>query len=186
MSQRHEIVSSTTPFTGGFFSVNVDEIRLPNGRVTKREYVKHPGAAAVVAVRGDEVLLVTQNRHAVGEDLLEIPAGKLDVEGETPAECASRELIEETGYRAGSLVPLGSFHSSPGFTDETFHLFLATGLESVAPPPADDDGEPLIISWLPMADAVAALSDGRIVDAKSAVGIALVRLRDAVQESPAP
>lgn len=191
MSPGHEIVSSASPFRGGFFQVEVDEIRLPNGRVTKREYVLHPGAAAVVPLRGrpqdgQEVLLVRQNRHAVGDDLLEIPAGKLDVDGETPEQCASRELIEETGFRAGRLVALGRFFSSPGFTDEAFHLFLATDLEPVAPPPEDDDGEPIAAAWLDLDDAVAALGDGRIVDAKSAIGIALARLRQAGQEHTAP
>ena len=183
MSPGHEVVSRTSPFRGGFFQVEVDEIRLPSGRVTKREYVLHPGAAAVVPLRrrpegGSEVLLVRQNRHAVADDLLEIPAGKLDVDGETPEECAGRELLEETGFRAGTLVPLGSFFSSPGFTDEMFHLFLATDLEAVAPPPEDDDGEPIAAAWLDLDDAVTALGDGRIIDAKSAIGIALVRLAE--------
>src|SRR5439155_817750 len=95
----------------------------PDGRLAEIiELPGHPGAAAVVPLKGGAVLLVRQNRHAVGSDLLEIPAGKLDVPGEDPADCARRELKEETGYEAGVLEALGVFYSSPGFTDERFHL----------------------------------------------------------------
>jgi ADP-ribose pyrophosphatase len=177
VSNQHEILSSETPYRGGFFTVVVDRIRLPNGRETKREYVLHPGAAAVVPVRDSSVLLVRQNRHAVGADLLEIPAGKLDVAGEEPAACADRELLEETGYRAGRLEPLGDFYASPGFTDERFHLFLATDLQQEGPAPTHDEGEPISTEWLGLDEAVAAVQDGRISDSKSALGIVLAKLR---------
>ncbi|HEU5001731.1 MAG TPA: NUDIX hydrolase [Actinomycetota bacterium] len=170
----HEVVESATPFTGGFFSVVVDRIRLPDGHITNRDYVRHPGAAAVVPVLGDEVLLVRQNRHAVGRDLLEIPAGKLDVDGEPPELCARRELEEETGYQADEWAPLGAFYSSPGFTDERFHLYVARTLRRVAPPPETDHGEPIAIEWVAMAEALAALRDGSIVDSKTVIGLLLV------------
>lgn len=170
---QHEVLDSQVPYQGGFFRVVVDTIRLPGGRVTKREYIRHPGAAAVVAVDDGAVLLVRQNRHAVGDDLLEIPAGKLDVPGESPVDCARRELAEETGYGAGSLAPLGAFWVSPGLTDELCHLFLATGLASDGPAPDHDDGEPITVVWLPLQEAVAAIGS-RIVDAKTALGIALL------------
>lgn len=176
---QHEVLDSQVPYQGGFFSVVVDTIRLPGGRVTKREYIRHPGAAAVVAIEDGSVLLVRQNRHAVGEDLLEIPAGKLDVPGESPVDCARRELTEETGYEAGSLAPLGAFWTSPGLTDERCHLFLATGLVPEGPVPDHDDGEPITIEWLPVSDAVAVIGT-RIVDMKTALGIALL------QASPDP
>ncbi len=118
MSTNHEVIESKSPYRGSFFSVQVDRIRLPNGREANREFVRHPGAAAVVPLKDGAVLLVRQTRYAVGSDLLEIPAGKLDVPGEDPADCARRELKEETGYEAGVLEALGVFYSSPGFTDE--------------------------------------------------------------------
>jgi ADP-ribose pyrophosphatase len=151
---------------------------LPDGRETTREIVRHPGAAAVVPLKDGAVLLVKQNRHAVGADLLEIPAGKLDVPGEDPVECARRELREETGYVAGTLESLGAFYSSPGFTDERYYLYLATELEQVDPVPDHDNGEPISAEWLRLDAAVDAVTSGRIVDAKTALGLLLVRLKD--------
>jgi len=180
---QHEVLNSQVPYQGGFFRVVVDTIRLPGGRVTKREYIRHPGAAAVVAVGGGSVLLVRQNRHAVGDDLLEIPAGKLDMPGESPMDCARRELAEETGYGAGSLAPLGAFWVSPGLTDERCHLFLATEVVADSAAPDNDDGEPIAVEWLPLGEAVAAIGT-RIVDAKTALGIALVQA--GVQVGPDP
>jgi ADP-ribose pyrophosphatase len=177
VSADHEVLESSTPYAGGFFRVVVDRIRLSGGRTTTRETVRHPGAAAVVAVREGAVLLVRQNRHAVGADLLEIPAGKLDAPGEGPAACAARELEEETGYRAGALEAMGVFYSSPGFTDERFHLFLATGLEPSGPPPDHDGDEPIATEWLPLDEAVEAIGNGGIVDSKTALGILLATLR---------
>lgn len=170
----HAVVESTTAFAGGFFTVVVDKIRLPDGHITNRDYVRHPGAAAVVPVLGDEVLLVRQNRHAIGSDLLEIPAGKLDVEGEPPEECARRELEEETGYQADDWVALGAFYTSPGFTDERFHLYLARGLRVVAPPPETDHGEPIAIEWVAMEQALAGVASGEITDSKTVIGLLLV------------
>ena len=178
MSTNHELIESQLPYQGSFFSVHVDRIRLPNGREATREFVRHPGAAAIVPLREDEVLLVRQNRHAVGADLLEIPAGKLDVPGEDPLDCARRELREETGFVAGMLESLGVFYSSPGFTDERFYLYLATELDQVGPVPEHDGGEPISIEWLRLDAAVDAATTGKIVDAKTALGLVLARLRD--------
>lgn len=179
MLGNHELLGESSPYEGGFFKVVVDTIRLPSGQEALREYVLHPGASAVVAVRDGMALLVRQNRHAIGSDLLEIVAGKLDVAGETPEGCAHRELEEETGYRAGRLEPLGTFYSSPGFTDERFHLFLATELEQVAPTPETDAGEPISTEWLALDEAVDAVVGGRILDGKTALGLVLARLRGA-------
>jgi ADP-ribose pyrophosphatase len=177
VSTNHEVLDSRTPWEGGFFSVHVDTIRLPNGAESRREFVRHPGAAAVVPVAEGSVLLVRQNRHAVGSDLLEIPAGKLDVPGEDPLECARRELREETGFEAGAFESLGVFYTSPGFTDERFYLYVATDLHQVAPAPEEDGGEPISIEWLRLDDAAHAVATGTIVDAKTALGLALVQLR---------
>jgi ADP-ribose pyrophosphatase len=132
----------------------------------------------VVPLSDGAVLLVRQNRHAVGADLLEIPAGKLDVPGEDPLECAQRELKEETGYVAGTFESLGVFYSSPGFTDERFYLYLATELEQVAPAPEHDGGEPISAEWLRLDAAVDAVTTGKIVDGKTALGLVLARLKD--------
>lgn len=154
--------SSLEVFQGKLIRVAVEQ--WPNGR---REVVHHPGACAVVAlIPGGEVLLVRQFREAVRQELLEIPAGIYDVEGEDPAGCAVRELLEETGYRATELQPLGSVLSSPGFTDERIDLFLARAEE--AGPPAE---EGIALVPMPFADALAAVADGRITDAKTMCGL---------------
>lgn len=177
MLGNHEVADSTSPYQGSFFRVMVETIRLPSGDEAVREFVLHPGASAVVAIRDGSVLLVRQNRHACGTDLLEIVAGKLDVAGETPEECAHRELEEETGFRAGTLEPLGVFYTSPGFTNERFHLYMATDLEQVAPSPETDGGEPISTEWLPLDQALDAVMRGRILDGKTALGLSLARLR---------
>jgi ADP-ribose pyrophosphatase len=138
-----------------------------------REVVRHPGACAVVALtpQGD-VLLVRQYRQAIRRELIEIPAGIFDVEGEDPAGCAVRELLEATGYRVTELEPLGTIHSSPGFTDERLELFVAR---------AEREGEPsehgVEMLRMPFAAAVAAAEDGRITDAKSVAGLLLAKAR---------
>src|SRR5919198_4493458 len=132
MSGPIDVVGSQTVFRGRLLEVMVDHVRLPGGRETTWESVHHPGAAAVIPVASDgRVILVRQTRHTVGLRLLEVPAGKLDRGGEEPADCAPRELVEETGYRCRSLIKLGTMLSSPGFSDERIHLFLATDLTFV-------------------------------------------------------
>jgi ADP-ribose pyrophosphatase len=135
-----------------------------------RETVRHPGSCAVVAITpSGDVLLVRQMREAVGETLLEIPAGIMDVEGEGAAACAARELIEETGHRAIGLEPLGRSLSSPGFTDEVVELFLARA----TPEPEAAPEEGIGTVRMTLSDAVAAVRDGRIADAKTALGLLL-------------
>ena len=174
MSGPIDVLESRTVFRGSLLEVVVDRVRLPDGREATWEIVHHPGAAAVVPVAADgSVLLVRQSRHTVTTRLLELPAGKLDHDGEDPADCARRELVEETGYRCGSLVGLGSVLASPGFSDERIHLFLATDLTLVGRPEVTDEGDDIEIEWVPMADAERAVREGRIEDAKTALGILL-------------
>lgn len=110
----------------------VERVALPDGREASRELVLHPGGVAILPIMPDgRILLVRQYRHAVGKSLWEIPAGKLDVDGETPCECAARELREETGYEAAEWEELFTFYTSPGFTDEAITLFRARGLRQV-------------------------------------------------------
>ncbi|MFN2543953.1 MAG: NUDIX hydrolase [Actinomycetota bacterium] len=132
-----------------------------------REIVQHPGAAAMVAFDGDDVILIRQLRQAIRAETLEIPAGILDREGESPRACAERELLEETGYRATGVDRLGMVHTSLGFTNERIELFICS---------AEREGEPedgITVERMPFADALAAVHDGRITDAKSAVALLL-------------
>ena len=156
-------------YRGRTFNVDVDRVRLPNGREMELELVHHRGAAAVVPVLEDgTVLLVRQYRYATGGWLLEIPAGKLDG-GESPETCAAREAEEEVGYRPGKLEPLGWIWTSPGFADEKIWLYLATDLQ-VATQGLEDD-EVLSIEKMPLAEAVEKAFRGEIQDAKSAVAL---------------
>jgi ADP-ribose pyrophosphatase len=133
------------------------------------QIVRHPGGAAVLPVHGDgTVSLISQFRPAVAARLLELPAGRLDPE-ETPDLCARRELMEETGLRAETLVPLGKIYSSPGVFDEVIHLYAAVGIEQGEPAPEDD--EEIDVVRLPLAEALAMVQDGRISDAKTVAAL---------------
>jgi len=181
MSGPIDVVESQVVFRGRLLEVVVDRVRFPDGRETTWESVHHPGAAAVVPVASDgRVILVRQTRHTVGSRLLEVPAGKLDRDGEEPADCARRELVEETGYRCRSLVRLGTMLASPGFSDERIHLFLATDLTFVGRPDGTDEGDDIEIEWMPLADAERAVRDGRIEDGKTALCILLAAGHEAV------
>jgi ADP-ribose pyrophosphatase len=118
-----------TVYSGRLVDVRVERFRHADGEVVSREVVRHRGAVGIVAHDEEVVWLVRQPREAVGEeDLLEIPAGRLDVEGEAPEAAARRELAEETGRAARTLEPILTYYSSAGFSDERVHLFLATDL----------------------------------------------------------
>jgi 8-oxo-dGTP pyrophosphatase MutT (NUDIX family) len=151
-------------FRGRLVSVEVREGRY-------REVVHHPGSCAAVALHGDDVVLVRQYRDAVGEELLEIPAGTRDLEGEDVSDCAAREVAEETGYRVVSIEPLARIYMSPGFLDEAIDLFVARVQ------PGGSPEEAIQVVRMPLAEAADAVRDGRIRDAKSAVGILLVAER---------
>ena len=160
-------------YAGRILALGLERHRLPDGREAEFEIVRHPGGAAVLPLLADDrVLLIRQFRPAAGGEVLEIPAGRLEP-GETPAVCARRELAEEVGYRAGSLVPLGSTLSSIGFCDERIALFLARQLEAVgAAPEADEFIEPVCFT---VAEALAAVANGTIVDAKTQLALLLAR-----------
>ena len=159
---------STHAWTGRRIRVRVDEVARSDGHRTTREIVEHPGAVAMLAWDGKRLALVRQWRHATGQMLLEIPAGTLEP-GEPPAETARRELAEEVGLAATAWVEGPRFYTAPGFCTELMHLYLATGLSEAT---AEADADELIArSWLALPDAIAAIDDGRIIDAKSIVGI---------------
>ena len=161
-------VSTTRPWTGERIRVRVDQVERDDGHRATREVVEHPGAVAVLAWDGERLATVTQWRHATGRALLEIPAGTLEPD-EPPADTARRELAEECGLAAGRWVEGPRFYTAPGFCTELMHLYLATDLTD-APSVADED-EVLEAGWMTLAEAEAAVEDGRIMDAKTIAAI---------------
>ena len=159
------VIERREVFSGRVVRLVVERIVLPNGRVADIEIVRHSGAVAVVALDArDDVILVRQYRHATGDWLLEVPAGKLDP-GEDPLDCVARELEEETGFRPGRIESLGAIGPTPGFSDEKIWLYLATELE-VGRQRLEED-EVLTLVRMPWSEALAAARDGRIRDGKS-------------------
>ena len=149
----------------------------PDGDLMSRDIVHHRGAVAVVAVDGDEIVLLRQYRTPVEGDVLEIPAGTRDVGGEDPADTARRELAEEAGLACDSLEELGTFFNSPGFCDELSHLFLATGLRPVPREPDGAEEEWMTIERVSLEEAEAMIDRGEIRDAKTIIGVLLALRR---------
>jgi NTP pyrophosphohydrolases including oxidative damage repair enzymes len=175
-----EIVSSDLVYEGRVWDVRSDTVRYGDGEIV-RQYVDHPGAAAIVAMDEDErVLLIQQYRHPIRHRDWEIPAGLLDVAGESPLESAVRELAEEADLEASSWEPLVSIFTTPGGNDEVVHLFLARGLSPLAEAHVRVDEEADIrVEWVPLTDAVAGVLAGRLRNGILAVGVltAAERLR---------
>lgn len=166
-------ISSENVFDGVLLHVKRDEIELPNGHKTVREWIKHPGASAVIPLLPDnEIILVRQFRYPIGKVTLEIPAGKLDVVGEDPIECAKRELSEETGYTAGKIWKLTTIATTVGFSDEYIHLYAATDLTAGEIHP--DSDEFINVVKMPLTAALQMVETGKIFDSKSAVAILLL------------
>jgi len=156
-------------YKGAMIEVVTEDVSLPNGRRVPLDLVRHPGAAAVVPfLDDDQVLLIRQYRYAAGGEILEVPAGKLDA-GEAPALCATRELEEETGYRAGRLEHLATIWTTPGFTDERIHLFAAFDLTAGTQDLQPDEMIELVP--MPIDEALAAIWRGELPDAKSALAL---------------
>lgn len=156
-------------FAGRIIHLHRDSVLLPNGQESIREIVKVPPAVAVVAIQAQDLLLVRQYRYALGQTVLEIPAGRLDPQ-EAPAAGAERELREETGFRT-NLEPLGSFLMSVGYSDEMIHFFL--GKDLVWDPLPLDAGEFLEVERIPWSEAVILAQQGKFPDGKTALGILL-------------
>lgn len=164
-----EVVDTSVAYDGALLRVRVDTIRMDGGVIVRREIIEHPGAVCMLPVTGDgAILLVTQYRHAAGRRLLELPAGTLEP-GETPHDTAIRECQEEVGMRPRSVEPAGGFYVAPGYTTEYIHLFECRDLEQ-APLDGDADEDIEVVSLQPQ-EALTAIEDGRIVDAKTIVGI---------------
>ncbi len=165
----HEgIRSEELAWEGAIFDVSKLEVELPNGRLARRDIVRHPGAAAVVALtENGKIALVRQYRTALDRVTVEIPAGKLDP-GEDPLDCARRELTEETGFSAGRIAYLTTIATSAGFADELIHIYLATQLSFEGADP--DDDEFINVDLVPLSELIDAVLDGKIEDAKTVVG----------------
>ena len=171
----------------GFSTVRIDELDGPDGPFT-REVVEHPDAVAIVALDdAGRVATVRQYRHPLGRDLLELPAGTLDVAGEAPEAAAHRELAEEVGLAADALIPLGVMWTSAGWSDERTLLYLAPRPRPAAAPDgfvAADEEAVMAVEWHPLADLLSAARSGDIEDAKTAVGVVRAAARLAGDASP--
>jgi len=166
---KEEKIFGEEAFRGRFLRVQRDLVRLPDGSRTEREYIRHPGAVAIVALTdAGEVVLERQHRYALRRDFIEIPAGKVDP-GEPHLATAKRELLEETGYAAAQWTYLGLIHNAIGYSDEGIELWLASGLQKREA--KLDAGEFLEVFTLPFAEALAMAADGRISDVKTIIGL---------------
>jgi ADP-ribose pyrophosphatase len=167
-------VSTRRAYSGKVISLDVDTVRFPDGSTGELEMVRHPGASAIVPFLSDprgpdpQLMLIRQYRYAALQELYEIPAGRLEPD-ESPAVCAARELQEETGCTAATLEHMHTMYTTPGFTDEKIHLFLAYDLtRGEAMREAD---EFISVEVVPLTVALEMIRDGRIMDAKTALGI---------------
>lgn len=170
-----EPIDETLVHDGRVIRLVDGRFRAPDGSIVHREIARHPGAVGVVAVVDDAVVLVRQYRAALDRDLLEIPAGKMDVVGEDPMVTAARELREEVGLEAEELVHLGSFFNTPGFCDEHSHLYLATSCHEVDDERHGVEEEAMTIERLPLDELDAAIDRGDIEDGKTMIGLLLAR-----------
>ena len=162
-------LSRQAVFSGRVLDVGLEEHLLPNGRQATFEIIRHPGGAAVLPICADgRLLLIRQYRPAIGRMIYEIPAGRLE-DDETPEDCVRRELVEETGYKAGEFISIGSLWSAVGFCDERVHLFLGVDLtETVCAPEADE-----VIELAPMTleEGLSLIDRGDIQDSKTLVAL---------------
>lgn len=167
-------VSTRRVYTGRIINLDVDTVRFPNGSVGELEMIRHPGASAVVPFLSDpagddpQVLLIRQYRYAAERYLYEIPAGRLDP-GEAPADCARRELREETGCEAQGVEHLLTMYTTPGFTDEKIHVFMAVGLTRGEV--AREADEFIEVETMLLSRALSLVQQGEIQDAKTALGL---------------
>ncbi|MGH7688146.1 MAG: NUDIX hydrolase [Gemmatimonadaceae bacterium] len=171
------MTASDRIYTGRVINLDLDTVRFPDGSLGKLEIIRHPGASAIVPILDDpqvsdpRVVLIRQYRYAAGGYLYEIPAGRLDV-GESPSDCAARELVEETGYRAARIDHLYTMFTTPGFTDERIHVFRATGLHEGTT--ARESDEFMSLEPMALSRAMELIRTGEISDAKTALAILYV------------
>jgi ADP-ribose pyrophosphatase len=172
--RRFEPLGARTVYEGRIVTLRIERYRYPDGEEVEREVIRHQGAVGIVAHDGSDLFLVRQPREVIGDpDFLEIPAGRLDVEGEAPLEAAQRELAEEIGKAAESWEHLTEYVSSVGIMDEVVHVFLATGL-SEAQAEAEHNERIEIVRW-PLADLDGAIAASR--DSKTLIGLLWLKAR---------
>ena len=173
MIVKEKTISSDRIYTGKVISLKVDTVEVDNKGYKKREIVEHPGAVAIVAITEDnKVVLVKQFRKPIEQVIWELPAGKLEI-GESPKECAIRELKEETGYSAKNLKLLHKFFTSAGFSNQKIYIFLATGLTKGEP---DFDDDEFIEKYeIDINEAQNMVIKNEIEDAKTSIGILLTK-----------
>jgi len=163
-----ETLESRLAYEGVFLKVFVDRVRCPDGHEAPREYLRHPGAVMMIPLLEDgQLVLERQYRYPLRRSLIEFPAGKIDP-GEAILECAQRELLEETGYRAREWTYLGGFHNAIGYCDEKIEIFLARGL--TLEQAAQDAGEVIEILTASLPQLLAWIRDGSVTDVKTIIG----------------
>ncbi|MBB6216649.1 ADP-ribose pyrophosphatase [Anaerosolibacter carboniphilus] len=173
MTLRENTINSKRIYEGRIISLRVDTVELPDKKYSTREIIEHPGAAVVVPITDEgKIIMVKQFRKPVEDFLIEVPAGKLD-KGEEPLLCAHRELKEETGYSSGNMQHLFTFFSSPGFANETMHLFIARDLTVGEAIP--DEDEYIEIESYELNQLIHMIFNGQIKDAKSIIAIFAVK-----------
>jgi ADP-ribose pyrophosphatase len=171
----YELIQSRKIHQGKVFSLRQDEIRLPNGEVSRLDIVDHPGAVVLLPVQEDgQILFIRQYRHSAGEEMLELPAGTLE-SGETAEACALREIREEIGMSAGEIEKVGEFFLAPGYSTELLYLYLARDLRP-DPLPGDSD-EFIQVEPLPLEQAYSMAESGQIRDGKTLAALILAQNR---------
>ena len=167
-----QAVSSETPYVGRILALRVDHVQMPGGDTATREVVEHFGAVAIAAIDDDRnIAMIYQYRHPLGRRLWELPAGLLDTRGEDPAQTAARELREEAGLAADNWRVLLDVASSPGFSDESVRIYLASELSDVGRPQGMHEEADMTLRWFPLEEAVQMAMSGEIVNATAAAGV---------------
>lgn len=170
-------------YDGRVISLQVEDVELPNGKTSKREIIKHPGAVAILPITDEgKIVMVEQYRKALERTLVEIPAGKLE-RGEDPKHCAQRELEEETGYVCEKLDWLISFYTSPGFADEIVHLYVATGLTKKENAASLDEDEFVNLLEISLSEAKQYIEEQKIYDAKTAFAVQYLELKESLKNT---
>jgi len=174
-------IKSEEIFSGRIISLHLQDVELPNGKQSKREIIKHPGAVAIIAVTDEnKVVMVEQYRKALERTIVEIPAGKLE-KGENPEYCARRELEEETGYECSCLELVTSFYTSPGFADEIVHVYFAKGLTKKEDAAGLDEDEFVNLEELTLEEAKSYITEQKIFDAKTIFAVQYLQLQEALK-----
>ncbi|MDR4435589.1 ADP-ribose pyrophosphatase [Bacillus tequilensis] len=180
-SLEEKTITKEQIFSGKVIDLYVEDVELPNGKTSKREIVKHPGAVAILAVTDEgKIILVKQFRKPLERTIVEIPAGKLE-KGEEPEYTALRELEEETGYTAKKLTKITAFYTSPGFADEIVHLFLAEELAVLEEKRELDEDEFVEVMEVTLEDALKLVESREVYDAKTAYAIQYLQLKETLQ-----